>query len=403
MIELIDLSSFESKSKCCGCRACESICPVGAISMHEDMEGFVYPHVNMQICIDCDLCEKVCPFINLETNQQSKYAEACYSKDAVIRNNASSGGVFELLARDIIADNGVVFGAAFDKQLTLKHMDVDNLLDLNKLCKSKYIQSDTNGTFAKVKEFLLEDKKVMFVGTPCQVSGLKNYLGKPFDHLLTVDFICHGVPSDKMFKSYKEAEEKIRGAKMVSFSFRVKDGKVKHINGYSYTMNKDGKLKEYKGMFFDNPFYFGFKKSLILRSSCYSCLYCTPERVSDITLADFWGIEDYLSHIDFNKGVSMVLVNSNKGQFAMNKLRESIDSYQFGIDVAIKCNHCLSSPTELPKNREKLMQDYQNMPFNEFAKRHIMSKKMMIYKLYYALPITIRKIVMKKFKGIGYV
>jgi coenzyme F420-reducing hydrogenase beta subunit len=187
------------------------------------------------------------------------------------------------------------------------------LPDLKKLCKSKYIQSDTNGTFAKVKKFLLEDRKVLFVGTPCQVSGLNNYLGKSFDHLLTVDFVCHGVPSDKMFKSYKEAEEKKRGGKMVNFSFRIKDGNVKHIHGYSYTIDKSGKFKVYRGMFFDNPFYFGFKKYLILRPSCYSCRYCTPERVSDITLADFWGIEDYLSHIDFNKGVSMVLVNSNKG------------------------------------------------------------------------------------------
>jgi coenzyme F420-reducing hydrogenase beta subunit len=187
MIGPLDLSSFESKNKCCGCRACESICPVGAISMHEDMEGFVYPHMNMQICIDCDLCEKVCPFINSKKNPQSKHAEACYSKDAVIRNNASSGGIFELLARDVIDNNGVVFGAAFNEQLTLKHMYTDNLLDLKKLCKSKYIQSDTSGTFAKVKKFLLEDrKKVLFVGTPCQVSGLNNYLGKSFDHFYCI-------------------------------------------------------------------------------------------------------------------------------------------------------------------------------------------------------------------------
>lgn len=404
MIGPLDLSSFESKSKCCGCRACEGICPVGAISMHEDIEGFVYPYLDMQICIDCDLCEKVCPFINSKKNLQSKHAEACYSKDEVIRYNASSGGIFELLARDVIDDNGVVFGAAFDKQLTLKHIYADNLLDLKKLCKSKYIQSDTSGTFANVKKFLLEDrKKVLFVGTPCQVSGLNNYLGKPFDQLLTVDFICHGVPSGKMFKSYKEAEERRRGGEMVNFSFRIKDSKVKHIHGYSYLINKDGKLKEYRGMFFDNPFYFGFKKYLTLRPSCYSCPYCTPERVSDITLADFWGIEDYVSHINFNKGVSMVLVNSNNGQFAVDKLSGRIDSYQFGINVAIKCNHCLSSPTNLPQNREKLMQDYHNLQFEEFAKLHIMSKKIMIYRLYYALPVAIRKIVAKKFKGIGYV
>ncbi len=403
MIGPIDLSSFESKSKCCGCRVCESICSYDAISMHVDSEGFMYPYVDMRICVDCDLCQNVCPLINSKKNPQSKYAEACYSKDAIIRNDASSGGIFELLARDVIDDNGVVFGAAFDKQLTLKHMYVDNFVDLKKLCKSKYIQSDTNGTYEKVKEFLLDNRKVMFVGTPCQVSGLNNYLDKPFDHLLTVDFICHGVPSDKMFKSYKEAEEKKYGGKMVNFSFRIKDDNVKHIHGYTFTLEKDGKSKVHRGLFFDNPFYFGFKKYLILRPSCYSCKYCTPERVSDITLADFWGIEDYLSHIDFYKGVSMVLINSNKGRFAMDKLRENIDSYKFGIDIAIKCNHCLSTPTKLPQNREKLMQDYQNKSFNEFAKQHIMSKKIIIYKLYYALPITIRKLVAKKLKGIGYV
>jgi len=403
MIGPFNLLSFESKSNCCGCRACESICPVGAISMNEDAEGFIYPLVDTEACVNCCLCERVCPVVKNKKNPHSEYALACYSKDTVIRNNASSGGVFELLAREVIADGGVVFGAAFDNQLTLKHMYADNLQDLKKLCKSKYIQSDTNNVFVKVREFLADKRRVLFVGTPCQVSALNNFLGKQYDQLLTVDFICHGVPSDKMFKSYIHSEEQRRGGIIKSFSFRIKDGNIKHVHGYSYTIEKNGRSKKYRGMFFDNPFYFAFKKYLILRPSCYRCKYCTPERVSDITLADFWGIEDYLPYVDFNKGVSMVLVNGEKGQTAFGALHKNIDSYQFGIDVAIKCNHCFSAPTKLPQNREKLMQNYQSLSFNEFIKRHIMSKKTVIYKIYYILPMFVRKRLIKMFRGVGYV
>ncbi len=403
MIGPFNLQSFENKSKCCGCAACESICPVGVISMVEDAEGFMYPVVKTEKCINCGLCDKVCPIINDRENPQVSHVQACYSKDEKIRKNASSGGIFELLARGIIDEGGVVFGAAFDENLTLKHMYTDNIKGLRKLTKSKYIQSDLNGSFLKVKEILLSDKRVLFVGTPCQVSALNNFLGKSYENLLTVDFICHGVPSNKMFKSYKETVEKKTDGKMIEFNFRVKDDRIKHVHGYSYMIKKDNEIKTKKGMFFDNPFYFGFKKYLFLRPSCYSCKYSTPERVSDITLADFWGIEDYLPELDFSKGVSMVLVNSEKGESAFMKLDSDIDTYQFEIDIAIKSNHCLSTPTKAPQNREVIMQDYQTLTFNEFSKKHIMSNKYRLYKLYYFLPLFIRKYIIKKFKGIGYV
>lgn len=403
MIGQVNLLSFESKSKCCGCRACENICPVQAISITEDAEGFAYPVIDHDICLDCGICDKICPIINAKKNPQNEYVKACYSKDVIIRNDASSGGIFELLARKVIADGGVVFGAAFDENLTLKHTYVNNLQDLKRLCKSKYVQSDTKGIFIKVKELISDNIKVMFVGTPCQISALNNYLGDLSDQLLTVDFICHGVPSDRMFKSYVETEEKKHRGKMTDFSFRIKDGKVKHVHGYSYVIERNRRQQTYTGMFFDNPYYLGFKKYLFLRPSCYSCIYCTPERVSDITLADFWGIEDYLPDVDFNKGVSMILVNSEKGQTYLSAIGDDIDSYEFGIDIAIQNNQCLSVPTKLPPNREKLMQDYQSMSFDDFAERHIISKKRMVYKIFYMLPLFIRKRFVKIFKGMGYV
>lgn len=398
-----NLNSFEDKSNCCGCAACESICPVESISMVEDAEGFLYPLVDTKTCITCGLCEKVCPIIHNKKNPQKEFVQACYSKDEKIRKNASSGGIFELLARDIIAEGGVVFGAAFDENLTLKHMQADNIKDLRKLTKSKYIQSDINGSFLKVKEILLSNKKVLFVGAPCQVSALITFLGKPYVNLLTVDFICHGVPSNKMFKSYKESVEKKTDGKMIEFNFRVKNDSIKHIHGYSYIIKKDDEIKLKRGMFFDNPFYLGFKKYLFLRPSCYSCKYATPDRVSDITLADFWGIEEYLPELDFSKGVSMVLVNSEKGAASFMKLDRDIDKHQFKMDIAIRSNQCLSAPTKVPINREIIMQDYQTLTFNEFSKKHIKSNKYILYKLYYFLPMFIRKYIIKKFRGIGYV
>ena len=403
MIGPFDLLSFKSKTNCCGCIVCKNACPVSAISITEDYEGFMYPVVDIAACVNCKLCEKVCPNINIKKNSCSDYAYCAYSKDQAIRNDASSGGIFELLAREIINKDGIVFGAAFDEQLTLKHTYADNFNDLKKLCKSKYIQSDTNGVYYKVKKLLINNKLVLFVGTPCQVSALNNYLGEKYNNLLTVDFICHGVPSYKMFKSYIKSEEQKHDGKIKSFSFRVKDGKVKHVHGYSYIIESKGKEKIHRGMFYDNAFYFGFKKYLTLRPSCYFCKYCTPERVSDITLADFWGIEEYLPNIDFNKGVSMVLVNSEKGATAFKFIEHNIISQKFDMEIAIKCNHCLTAPTKLPQIRVKLMEDYHNMPFEDFARKYILSNKLFIYKLYYSLPLFIRKLSTKMWKEKSYV
>lgn len=403
MIDTVDLMSFKSKSGCCGCRACESICPAGAVAACEDNEGFAYPLINAEKCVNCGLCDKACPMVSIKKNPRSEYAQACFSKDPAVRNSASSGGIFGLLAREMLAAGGVVFGAAFDGELNLRHVDADNLDDLHKLYRSKYIQSDASGAFARVKELLQNHRPVLFAGTPCQVSALNNYLGGEYEGLTTVDFICHGVPSGKMFGSYKVSVEKKRGGRMTSFAFRVKDTGIKHVHSYLYEIEKAGKIKAYKGMFYDNPYYFGFKKYLFLRPSCYSCKYCSPERVSDITLADFWGIEEYLPGLDFHKGVSMVLANSGKGRAAFSAISGNISAYRFEMDIAVRCNHCLSSPTELPPNREELMRAYQSMTFDEFAKRHLMSKKTAVYKMYYALPLFARKFMMKRLKGIGYV
>ena len=390
------------KQNCCGCGACESACPTKSITIELDDEGFLYPKKSLLQCIDCNKCIEVCPMVNVIKNKNIDFEQKVYAtwaRDNKTRLDASSGGLFETMAHLIIDGGGVVCGAAFDEGLKLKHFCVDNLENLKKLCKSKYIQSNTNDVFIKIKEHLFNGRIVLFVGTPCQAAGLKGYLGKEYENLIVFDFVCHGVPSQDMFDRCITYEEKKRGGKINSFTFRVKDGNVKHVHGYAYSIEMKGKVIRKKGLYYEFPYYFGFKKYIFLRPSCYSCPYSTPDRCSDITLADFWGIEKYVKNVDFYKGVSMVIINSQKGNELFEKVKEKIIFYDSDIQTAIQCNQCLSKSTPLPKAREEIFKDLDNISFDDFIKKYLTPKKIIFYKLFYILPAFIRKRLVKLVPG----
>jgi|ADurb_Val_02_Slu_FD_contig_21_2623836_length_2617_multi_6_in_0_out_0_3 coenzyme F420-reducing hydrogenase beta subunit len=380
----------EEKNNCCGCRACGYICPTKSIRFDKDDEGFFYPVIDVDTCTDCGLCEKVCPNINLQKISSEQHIYAAWAKDDIVRNDASSGGIFPLLAMKMLDKEGVVYGAAFDQKLILKHIGVSRLEDLKPLCKSKYLQSDTNESFLKVKDDLENNRNVLFVGTPCQVAALKNYLAKKYNNLLTADFICHGVPSQEMFDRCLQYEEEKEKGKIHNYSFRVKDGRVKHVHGYSYTIQRENKLSDKKGIFYENPFYFGFKKYLFLRRSCYHCKYATTNRPSDITLADFWGIEDHMKKANFTKGVSMVITNSSKGQQAFKEIIEKISYRSFDMQIAIKGNYSLNQATQLMQERNKFFEDLQQLPFEKIVNQYLTPKRMIVYKLFYLLPAFVR-------------
>ena len=196
--------NIEDKSKCCGCRACEQICPIEIIHMEEDTEGFIYPQVGDK-CIECKLCEKVCPLLNDNKKLSEEFVPKVYAahiKDEEILVNSSSGGIFTALAEAVLRQQGMVFGAAYNEEMNVEHICINKIDDLHKLRGSKYVQSNTLATYGQVKQILGKERYVLYVGTPCQIAGLKRYLGKVYERLITVDLVCHGTPSPKIFREY---------------------------------------------------------------------------------------------------------------------------------------------------------------------------------------------------------
>lgn len=282
MIEIIQ------KEKCSGCHGCVNACPKHCITMHPDTEGFWYPQINKEQCIACGLCEKVCPIIrkNESDDHFTTKAMAAINQDEEIRLKSSSGGVFTLIAEEIIKQGGAVFGAAFSEDFkSVHHICVDTVEGLDKLRGSKYVQSRIGDTYKQAKAFLEEGKKVLFTGTPCQISGLYAYLAKPYENLYTQDLICHGTPSPMVWKKYVEYREQKAASKTQRMFFRHKQYGWKtyavlfefaNNTAYGKTLHEDAFMKV-------------FLSNICLRPSCYACSFKTLHRESDLTLADFWG------------------------------------------------------------------------------------------------------------------
>lgn len=322
------------RNVCSGCRACEKKCPINAITMVEDEKGFLYPQVDEKKCIKCGICRKICPTKNEEIPIEKK-AYAAYNNDEKIRLDSSSGGIFDILANYIIEKNGVVFGAAFDKDFNVKHIAVDNKKDICKLRKSKYVQSDTNSTFEIAKKILNEGRMVYFSGTPCQIEGLKAYLDKDYDKLITQDLICHGVPSPKVWREY--LKNKSNNIQEINFRSKEKSSwddyqlKIVYNNKEEYE-NHD-----------QNAFMKLFLNDLILRDSCYNCKFKKENRVSDFTLADFWGIDRINKEMNDHKGISLLIVNSAKAKKILEEIKDRIIIKEVEFEDAIKGNKSINT------------------------------------------------------------
>ena len=305
------------KKDCCGCSACVQRCPKQCISLYEDEEGFLYPRVDKTVCIDCGLCEKVCPIINQDEPRTPQNVYAAKNPNETIRMNSSSGGIFTILAEQIINSEGVVFGACWDDEWNIKHDYAECIDDLAKFRSSKYLQSVIGDTYIKTEQFLKAGRKVMFTGTPCQIAGLKHFLRKEYDNLLAVEVICHSVPSPGVWQQYLTEKLQTIGwnkSDIRHISFR---SKATGWKGYSFMIeNKDGNVFSELGS--KNAFMRGFLANLYTRPSCQKCPAKQLKSGSDITLGDFWGINSLMPEIDDDKGVSVVIVNTEKGREAMH-------------------------------------------------------------------------------------
>lgn len=338
-----------NKQDCCGCSACVQRCPKHCITLKEDGEGFLYPHVNSDECIDCGLCEKVCPELHHGERHIPLEVYAAKNKDESIRMQSSSGGIFTLLAEKVIQEGGVVFGAAFDANWEVMHTYAETMEGLVDFRGSKYMQSRIGTAYQDAEYFLKQGRKVLFSGSPCQIKGLKLFLRKNYDNLIAVDFICHGVPSPKVWREYlKETIARKSGKNSVlpypipckigidTVDFRSKSTGWKK---YSFALTLSETSVEgvkntvlLSSVFSENPFMRAFLADLILRPSCYSCPSKSGRSGSDLTIADYWAIPQVAPEFDDDKGVSLVLVQTEKGKSFYQSLKEKttfiVTSYQ---------------------------------------------------------------------------
>lgn len=288
--------------------------------MREDKEGFLQPQIDAYTCIKCHKCEKTCPIVTPITIPADfeTQAFAAINKDEAVRMRSSSGGMFYALAKWTIEQRGVVFGARFDESWDVVHDYTETIEGIEPFMRSKYVQSRIRETYKQAKEFLKEGRQVLFVGTPCQIGGLHAYLGKEYENLIMVDFICHGVPSPGVWRRYKA--DMFRGEEIMSFNFRNKDnGWIPKQCQIEIVTNQ----RQISTSLIDNPFFRGFRKDIYLRRSCHDCQFRSFHRISDFTIADFWGVQNVPEMFD-NKGTSIVFVHTKKANEVLQEVASSL-------------------------------------------------------------------------------
>lgn len=390
-----------NKNECCGCGACEQRCPKHCIILQEDEEGFAYPYVNLNECINCNLCEKVCPFLNKKEERYPIKIYASKNKNYDVRINSSSGGLFVAIATIILRKGGVVFGAKFDSNWDVVLTYTDNERGLIDFQGSKYIQATVGNSFKDAENFLKAQRLVLFSGTSCQIAALKNFLKKDYDNLFTIDFICHGVPNKKLFHEFLN-EEIHRHYKLFRIShifakpqFRYKIKSIKfREKSYGWKRfcfkltitNQMGKsVNIIHSIFSDTTFGTFFLSNLSLRPSCYNCPAKSGRARSDLTLGDFWGINKFYEDFDDDKGVSLVIVNTNKGAKIIPF--KSIDFIEPSFEEAFAKNQGYFKSVEMRTNRDKFWELHREGYGLKF-----------IYKVMFPLSFTERvKKIIKKF------
>lgn len=352
-------------NSCTGCRACEQLCPTGSITMQLDAEGFLQATINQKNCIDCKLCEKKCPQNHTPHKENPIEILGVRDIDSDELFKSASGGAFAVAARYILTQNGSVYGAAYiDKELHVGHLRVTSVKDLYRLQSSKYVQSNTLDTYKAVKEDLIEGLNVLYSGTPCQIAGLKQYLKIEYNNLYTMDLICHGVPSPLLFEKYLNHLEKEKiGSKIINYDFRGK----KRGWGLGYMAEIRTKEKNSFNIFSSlDPYYYNFLKCNIFRECCYQCNYSTKERVGDITIGDYWGIEKEHPKFFSTKGVSCILINTEKGKQLFSAIKNNFKIQETTFEKVVKHNFNLERPCMRPQVRNSIYQGINEKEATEF-------------------------------------
>lgn len=368
--------SVDSKERCCGCTACVSICPKKCITMEADKEGFSYPVVNKQECVNCGLCEKICPVLNKKENKaEETVAYAVYAKEEELRRSSSSGGTFSLIADRILNNGGYVCGCAFDSDFKAEHIVINEPADIAKLRGSKYVQSDLRDSYVRIKELLEAGRQVLFSGTACQIEGLRSFLRKPYDNLFLIDIVCHGVPSPKVWECYKAYQETQYGSEISDISFRDK-----RYGWVNYRVKLDFENGQtYLSRSWDDVYMKSYIKDIISRPACYECRFRQWHRESDITLGDFWGVEQVLPEWNDDRGVSLVMVHSKKGRDMLNSLSGQVELKEVSKEAAIGKNPSIVMSNAAPRERAEFFAALDSKGYGAAVDRCV--RDSFIYKL----------------------
>ena len=381
MIEIAD------KNECCGCGACEQICPAQCISLKEDSEGFLYPETNRMACVSCSLCEQVCP-IKIKKSRVGRravkpYAYAGWHKKDDIRADSSSGGAFTAIAEYVIKCGGVVYGWALNEDMEAVHVGVEAIDELVALRGSKYVQSKTGSVYQNIKICLEKGREVLFVGAPCQAAGLHEFLGRNYENLYVIDFICHGVPSPKLFHSYITDFEQKYHKKINAYRFRNKDygwkqsgmqmgSKIEFVDGTD--------IRKYPA--FMDHYMNAFLDDVCLRPSCYACQFKEAEKeYADFTIADFWGVNRISKELNDRKGTSLLLVHNGHAKELLEKISDRFEYVQVDYEQAVRRNKSLLQSARWNPNRIKFYEELEAKGYRYVERKYMLASTWGFHKI----------------------
>lgn len=351
------------KADCSGCHACQSACPSNCITMQEDEQGFLYPKINADLCVNCGLCERVCHMNRSDNTSIPSKAYAGINKDTNERMNSSSGGIFIAIAKRIIAEGGSVYGAAFDDNYNVKHIRATTIDELHSLQTSKYVQSIIGDCYTDAKKDLEDGQKVLFTGTPCQIAGLKAFLKRDYEKLLCQDIMCHGVPSPKFWQKYLR---ELNPGKITDIQFRDKSK-----GWHNYRVRIDAEKCHVFDEFNKNTYMRAFIADASLRPSCYACHYKHLHFTGDYVLADFWGVAEAFPEMDDDKGTSLILMNSPKAEMILSAIEDQVDLKEIEIEKAVKKNGPAVNGAAMNEKNTALYNNIDNMTVHRIVEKYI--------------------------------